>query len=48
MLEVVYLIRETGDILTATFDSAYQCRLFINRCRHSKRVQLISYPNIAN
>lgn len=45
-LEVVYLVLDSGTRVSKEFSSPYQCRLFINKIRHSKRVRLISYPNI--
>jgi len=45
-LRVVFAIRETGQRVDKVFDSAYRCRLFINKLRRSKKLKLISYPNI--
>jgi len=43
-LEVVFLVKESGAKVTKTFDSPYLCRLFVNKLKHSKRLQLIAYP----
>ena len=42
----VVFINESGERCVRVFDSAYQCRLFINKLRHSKRCRLVSYPNV--
>lgn len=41
---VVQFLNEKGNLITKEFDSLYKCRLFVNKCKHSKRVTLISYP----
>ncbi len=41
----VRFINENGKTVTKVFSSAYQCRLFIQKARHSKRISLLSYPN---
>lgn len=43
-LEVVFLVKESGKTVTREFDSPYRCRLFVNKLKHSKRLQLIAYP----
>ena len=43
-LEVTYLVVASNTVLKKTFSSPYHCWLFINKCRHSKKVQLISCP----
>lgn len=45
-LEVTYLVVASNTVLRKSFSSPYQCRLFINKCSHSKKVRLISYPII--
>ncbi len=45
-LTVVFL-NEHGERCTRFFDSAYQCRLFVNKLRHSKRCKLVSYPSFS-
>lgn len=41
---VVRFLNEKGDIVKKEFESLYKCRLFVNKCKHSKRVTLVSYP----
>lgn len=41
----VVFIDAKGNRVTKTFDSAYHCRLFINKLKHSKKCVLVSYPN---
>lgn len=41
---VVQFLNERGDLVKREFDSLYKCRLFVNKCKHSKRVRLVSYP----
>lgn len=43
-LTVGFLVRETGVVVDKRFDSYIACRNFVNRCRHSRKVQLIFYP----
>lgn len=43
-LTVRFLVRETGVVVDKRFDSYIACRNFVNRCRHSRKVQLIFYP----
>lgn len=40
----VQFLNERGELVTKEFDSLYKCRLFVNKCKHSKRVTLVSYP----
>lgn len=44
MYIVKFLVRESGAVVERIFHSPYQCRLFVNKLRHSKKLQLISYP----
>lgn len=44
--EVTFIVKESGRKVTKEFESAYLCRKFINKLRFSKRLLLISYPNI--
>lgn len=44
MFTVVFKVISTGAKVEKSFDSEYQCRLFVNKLRHSKRCLLISYP----
>ena len=43
-LTVRFLVRETGVVVDKRFDSYIACRNFVNRCKHSRKVQLIFYP----
>lgn len=45
MYTVTFLVRDSGAVVERVFDSPYRCRLFVNKLRHSKTLQLISYPN---
>ena len=45
-LKVKFFSQDSGKIIEKTFDSAYKCRLFVNKIRHSKRCILISFPNL--
>ena len=46
MFTVYCLNLKTKEIFDKKFDSPYLCRKFINKCRHSKKVKVIQYPNI--
>ena len=41
---VVQFLNEKGDLIKKEFDSLYKCRLFVLKCKHSRRVTLVSYP----
>ena len=41
---VVTFLNEHGDLVKKEFDSLYKCRVFVLKCKHSKRVTLISCP----
>lgn len=43
-LTVKFLVKASGQIIERVFDSPYECRLFVNKLKHSKRCQLISWP----
>lgn len=43
-LEVVFLVKESGQKVTKEFDSPYRCRHFVNKLKHSKKLLLIAYP----
>lgn len=43
---VTFIVKESGQKVTKEFESAYLCRKFINKLRFSKRLTLVSYPNI--
>lgn len=40
----VVFINERGDRVEKTFTSAYLCRQFVNKLKHSKKCTLVSYP----
>ena len=40
----VQFLNERGDLVKKSFESLYKCRVFVIKCKHSKRVTLISYP----
>lgn len=40
----VRFLNEHGDLVIKGFDSIYKCRIFVLRCKHSRRVTLISCP----
>lgn len=46
MYKVTCMNRKTGVKFDRFFDSAYLCRRYINKCKYSKEVVLIFYPNI--
>lgn len=41
---IVQFLNERGDLVKKEFDSLYKCRVFVMKCKHSKRVRLVSYP----
>lgn len=41
---VTFIVRETGNKLTKSFDSEYAAYQFVNKLRHSKRCILVSCP----
>lgn len=43
---VVRFLNEKRQVVSKEFSSAYQCRLFIKKAKHSKRISLLSYPNV--
>ena len=45
MFEVMYVVKETGALVTKTFDSPYLARKFVNKLKHSKECELVWYPN---
>ena len=42
--KVVFINNTTGEKLIRGFDSPYFCMRFVNKCRKSKKVTLVSYP----
>lgn len=45
MYEVYCLNLQTRKTFTKHFTSPYLCRLFVNKCKYSKVIRVISYPN---
>lgn len=45
MYRVVIQVLKTGEYVPKEFDSYEFCRQFVRKCRYSKRVRLVSYPN---
>lgn len=43
-LTVRFLVIETNTVVDKTFDNYLECKRFVNRCRHSRKIQLIFYP----
>lgn len=41
----VVFLNERGSRVAKSFDSAYRCRKFVTKLKHSKRCTLVSYPN---
>ena len=46
MVYTVRFINEHGRKVLKKFESAYDCRLFIKKAKMSKKITLVSYPNI--
>ena len=46
MFTVVYRVRESGATVTKTFDSLFLCRKLVNKLKHSRKCDLISYPTL--
>lgn len=44
-LDVIFIVRDSGRTLVRKFDSPYLARVFVNKVRRSKKMQLVSYPN---
>lgn len=42
--KVTFLVRETGAVVTRTFQEYLPCWKFVNKLKYSKRCRLISYP----
>lgn len=47
MYDVTFLVKETHKKVTKSFSSPYLCMNFIRKCRYSKKVELVSYPNLS-
>lgn len=42
-LTVRFLVVETNTVVDKTFDNYLECKRFVNKCRHSRKIQLIFY-----
>ncbi len=40
----VWFLNERGQRVRKEFTSVYQCKLFVNKLKRSKRCKLLSYP----
>lgn len=45
-LEVTFLVLATKKVVTKIFSHPDACRNFIRKANYSKKIRLISYPNI--
>ena len=45
-LDVVFISMESGKRLVRKFNSPYLAKQFANKVRHSKKLRLVSYPNV--
>lgn len=45
-LKVEFMVIATGVVKERNFDSYRECRNFVLKLKHSKKCQLISYPNV--
>lgn len=45
MYEVTYIVKTGFVKITKHFDSYFLCRNFVNKCKNSKKVMLVSYPH---
>ena len=43
-LKVVFVVKESGAVVSKLFDSEYLCRIFVNKAMRSKKLCLVSYP----
>lgn len=41
---VTFVVRNSGEVLTKSFDSPYLARQFVNKLKRSKRCSLLSQP----
>lgn len=46
-LEVTFIVWSTGERIKRTFEHPDACWRFICKAKHSKKIHLISYPNIS-
>lgn len=42
--KVVFVVNTTGDTLVRGFDSPWLAKRFVNKCKRSKKITLVSYP----
>lgn len=45
-LNVTFMINETGEVVTKHFNHPDLCWRFICRAKRSKKISLMSYPNL--
>lgn len=45
-MEVTFKVRATGEVITKPFTSYYLGEKFVNKLRHSKKLQLISFRKV--
>lgn len=45
MYELILMNLKTGKRFVKTFESLFLCRKFVEKCRHSKKVRVLAYPN---
>ena len=43
-MSVTYIVKKTGRVIKKEFDSEFLCRKFVNKIKHSKVCELVSYP----
>lgn len=46
-LTVKFLVIATDTVVEKQFDSYYECRKFVNKLRRSRKLRLISYPDVS-
>lgn len=44
MYEIVFRVKKDGAIVHERFDSPFLCKRKVNKLKHSKKCELISYP----
>ena len=45
-MEVTFMVKETGRIVTKRFDSRYLGEQFVRKVRYSKKLTLVGYRNL--
>lgn len=43
-LTVRFLVKDTGRVVSKNFGNYLECKQFVCRCRHSRKIELMSYP----